>query len=61
MTTTVNLTVPAWTSTRSVGLISFDGFTRAPFTCTRPPSTASVAAPRVLKNLAAQSHLSIRT
>src|SRR5713101_180051 len=37
---------------------SFAGFTRTPFTWTRPPSTAAAAALRVLKNRAAHSHLS---
>ena len=40
---------------------SFAGFTRAPFRCTWPPSTDSVASARVLKKRAAQSHLSRRT
>ena len=40
---------------------TFEGFTRSPFTCTRPPRTASLAALRALKRRAAQSHLSIRT
>ena len=35
-------------STVSSSRTSFEGFTRAPFTCTRPPSTASVARLRVL-------------
>jgi hypothetical protein len=34
---------------------------RAPFTSTFPPATASLASDRVLKNRAAQSHLSMRT
>ena len=41
--------------------MTFEGFTRSPFTCTRPPRTAPVAALRVLNMRAAQSHLSIRT
>ena len=45
----------------SPALISFEGFTLALFTWTRPPSTAFVAALRVLKNRAAHSHLSILT
>src|SRR5437867_13003653 len=40
---------------------SLAGLTRSPPTWTCPPSTASVAALRVLKKRAAQSHLSIRT
>ena len=34
---------------------------RSPFTCTLPPAIASAASERVLKNLAAHSHLSRRT
>ncbi len=41
--------------------MTFEGFTRSPFTCTRPPRTALVAALRDLNMRAAQSHLSIRT
>ena len=43
------------------GADPFAGLTRTPFTCTRPPSTASDAALRVLKSRAAQSHRSTRT
>ena len=60
-TSTVQRSSATCTSTVSPGRTSFAGFTRAPFRCTRPPSTASVARPRVLKKRAAQSHLSIRT
>ncbi len=60
-TTTVQRRPPRLTSTVSPGRTSFAGFTRAPPTWTWPPSTASVAAPRVLKKRAAHSHLSIRT
>src|SRR3954463_14496414 len=60
-TTTVHRRSPIVTSTVSSGRTSFAGFTRTPFTCTWPPATASVASPRVLKNRAAQSHLSTRT
>src|SRR4051794_14650864 len=52
--------MPTVTSISSPGLTSFAGLTRAPFTCTRPPRTASVAALRVLKKRAAQIHLSTR-
>src|SRR4051794_24737286 len=52
--------MPTVTSISSPGLTSFAGLTRAPFTCTRPPGTASVAALRVLKKRAAQIHLSTR-
>jgi len=38
--------------------ISLAGFVRAPFRCTLPPDTASMAKERVLKKRAAQSHLS---
>ena len=41
--------------------MTFEGLTRSPFTCTRPPRTAPFAALRVLNMRAAQSHLSIRT
>ena len=40
---------------------AFEGFTRSPFTRTRPPRTAPAAAFRVLNTRAAQSHLSTRT
>ena len=49
------------TSIVSPARTAFEGFTRAPFTRTRPPTTAAVAALRVLNTRAAQSHLSIRT
>ncbi len=42
-------------------LISLAGFVRAPFRCTLPPETASMAKDRVLKKRAAQSHLSSLT
>src|SRR5690242_13649429 len=51
--------MPTFTSTVSSTRTSFDGFAPWPLICTRPPTTASVAALRVLKNRAAQSHLSI--
>ena len=40
---------------------SRDAFARTPLHSTRPPSHASLAKDLVLKNRAAQSHLSIRT
>src|SRR5881296_1784815 len=40
--------------------ICFAGLARSPFTSTCPPSTSDVANERVLKNRAAQSHLSSR-
>src|SRR5712691_1621289 len=40
--------------------ICFAGLARSPFTSTCPPSTSAVARERVLKNRAAQSHLSSR-
>src|SRR3989344_4432787 len=40
--------------------IALAAFTRSPFTLTLPPATAAAASERVLKNLAAQSHLSRR-
>lgn len=61
VTATVQRTAPILTSTTSPARTAFDGFTRSPLTWTRPPRTASVAALRVLKKRAAQSHLSIRT
>jgi hypothetical protein len=61
VTATVRRTVPIVTSIVSPARTTFDGFTRSPLTCTRPPSTAAVPAPRVLKKRAAHSHLSIRT
>src|SRR5215471_2587629 len=57
----VHVVWPTRTSTMSPGRTSFAGLMRTPFRSTRPPVTASVGAPRVLKNRAAQSHLSIRT
>ena len=60
-TTTVHGISATVSSTTSPTATSFDGFARTSLTCTRPPLTASVAALRVLKNLAAHSHLSIRT
>jgi len=61
VTTSVRRSVPIVSSIESPARTALAGFTRSPFTCTRPPCTASVAAPRVLKRRAAQSHLSIRT
>jgi hypothetical protein len=61
VTTSVRRTVLIVTSIVSPVLMTFEGFTRSPFTCTRPPRTALVAALRVLNMRAAQSHLSIRT
>src|SRR5881394_1296926 len=58
---TVRRSVRIVSSIVSPARISLDGLTRTSFRCTRPPRTASVAAPRVLKKRAAQSHLSIRT
>jgi len=52
---------PRLISSRSPTLTSRAGLTRSSFTCTCPPTTAPVAAPRVLKNRAAHSHLSILT
>ena len=46
---------------RSLNVDFLLGFTRAPLSCARPPLTASAASERLLKNRAAQSHLSIRT
>src|SRR6267143_362249 len=60
-TTSDHCTVPTRTSSASPTRTSFEGFTRAPFSCTWPPTTASVARLRVLKKRAAHSHLSIRT
>src|ERR1044071_5489279 len=40
---------------------AFAGLARSPFTSTLPPPISSVASERVLKNRAAQSHLSSRT
>ena len=60
-TTSVRRTVLIVTSIVSPVRTTFEGFTRCPFTCTRPPRTAPVAAVRVLNMRAAQSHLSIRT
>jgi hypothetical protein len=45
----------------SFSLISLAGLQRSPFNWTLPLSTAWAASERVLKNLAAQSHLSTRT
>ena len=59
-TTTVHRISPMRISTMSSARTSFAGFTRSPFSRTRPPRTASVAVVRVLKNRAAQSHLSMR-
>ena len=61
VTTSVRRTVLIVTSIASPVRMTFEGFTRSPFTCTRPPRTAPVAALRVLNMRAAQSHLSIRT
>src|SRR3954453_14657194 len=51
---------PRLISTRSPGFSSRLGLTATPFTCTRPPLTASAASARVLRSRAAQSHLSTR-
>ncbi len=61
VTTNVRRTVLMVTSIVSPVRMTFEGFTRSPFTCIRPPRTAAVAALRVLNMRAAQSHLSIRT
>ena len=61
VTTTVQRISPRRISSVSPTRTSFAGFTRSPPTWTCPPATASVAALRVLKNRAAQSHRSIRT
>ena len=61
LTTTVRRIVRMVTSIVSPIRVTFEGFTRSPFTCTRPSSTAEVAELRVLNIRAAQSHLSIRT
>ena len=61
VTTSVRRTVLMVTAIVSPVRMTFEGFTRSPFTCIRPPRTAAVAALRVLNMRAAQSHLSIRT
>jgi hypothetical protein len=61
VTTSVRRSALMVTSIVSPVRTTFEGFTRSPFRCTRPPRTAPVAALRVLNMRAAQSHLSIRT
>src|SRR5581483_10201411 len=61
VTRTVKRSWPRLISRRSPSFTSRAGFARSPFASTCPPATASVAAPRVLKNRADHSHLSILT
>ena len=58
---TVILTGPVESSSRSPGPTSLLGFTARPLTWTRPPLTASEPSARVLTKRAAHSHLSTRT
>src|SRR3569832_183896 len=60
-TTTSHSAEPLSISSKSPDLTLRAGLMRSPFKRTLPPSTASVANVRVLKNRATQSHLSMRT